>query len=64
MYHRHKNGVDRMDKVLLSNAPVWPMISGEVLQWLSGIRRRMLANPKARNPWTIEIKGDLPKNYF
>jgi len=61
VYHRHENGFHGMDKVLLSNAPVWPMISGEVLQWLSGIRRRMSANPKSTDPWTNEIKRDLPK---
>jgi len=64
VYHRHENGFHGMDKVLLSNAPVWPMISGEVLQWLSGIRRRMSANPKSRDPWTIEIKRDLPNDIF
>ena len=64
MYHRHENGVHAMDKVLLCNAPVWPVISGEVLEWLSGIRRRMSANPKSRNPWTIEIKRDLPNDIF
>ena len=32
VYHRHENGVHGMDKVLLSNAPVWPMICGDVLQ--------------------------------
>lgn len=64
VYHRHENGVHAMDKVLLSNAPVWPMISCEVSEWLRGIRRRMSANPKSRNPWTIEIKRDLPNDLF
>ena len=64
VYHRHENGVHGMDKVLLSSEPVWPMISGEVVQWLNVLRRRMLASPKARNPWTIEIKRDLPKEIF
>ena len=28
------------------------------------INRRMLATPKTRNPWGIEIKRDLPQQIF
>ena len=40
------------------------MITSEVLMWLNRIRRRMSANPKASNPWTIEVKRDLPQEMF
>ena len=60
VYHRREKGVHGTDKVLLSSLPAWPMISCEVLIWLRGIKRQMLANPKATNPWSIELKRDLP----
>lgn len=61
-YHWHKNGVH--DESLTSSLPAWPMISSEVAMWLSRISRRMLANPKASNPWTIEVSNDLPQEIF
>ena len=64
VYHRHKVGVHGMDKSLMSSLPAWPMITSEVLIWLNRIRRRMSANPKASNPWTIEVKRDLPQEIF
>ena len=64
VYHRHEDGVHRMDKSLMSSIPAWPMITSEVLMWLTGIRRRMSSNPKASNPWTIEVKRDLPQEIF
>ena len=48
----------------MSSLPAWPMITSEVLMWLSRISRRMSANPKASNPWTIEVKRDLPQEIF
>ena len=60
--HRHKNGVH--DESLTSSLPAWPMISSEVAMWLSRISRRMSANPKASNPWTIEVSNDLPQEIF
>ena len=64
VYHRHKVGVHEMDKSLMSSLPAWPMITSEVLMWLKKIRIRMSANPKASNPWTIEVKRDLPQEIF
>ena len=64
VYSRHKIGVHGTEKVLLSSLPARPMVSCEVSLWLRGVKRRMLANPKARNPWTIEIKRDLPEELF
>ena len=64
VYHRHEDGVHGMDKSLMSSLPAWPMITSEVLIWLNRIRRRMSANPKASNPWTIEVKRDLPQEIF
>ena len=49
---------------LLSSLPAWPMITSEVLIWLNRIRMRMSANLKASNPWTIEVKRDLPQEIF
>ena len=53
-----------MDRVMLSTISVWPMITAEVLMWVKYINRRMLATPKARNLWCIEIKRDLPQEIF
>ena len=64
VYHRHEVGVHGMDKSLMPSLPAWPMITSEVLIWLNRIRRRMSANPKASNPWTIEVKRDLPQEIF
>ena len=64
VYHRRENGVHGMDKSLMSSLPAWPMITSDVLMWLKRIGRRMLANPKASNPWTIEVKRDLPQEIF
>ena len=64
VYRRHKDGVHGMEKPLMSSLPAWPMITSEVLMWLNGIRRRMSANPKASNPWAIEVKRDLPQAVF
>ena len=64
VYHRHEVGVHGMDKSLMSSLPAWTMITSEVLIWLNRIRRRMSANPKASNPWTIEEKRDLPQEIF
>ena len=47
VYSRHKTGVNAMDKVLMSYAPVWPMVSSEVCMSLKSIHRRLLANPRA-----------------
>ena len=54
VYSRHKTGVNAMDKVLMSYAPVWPMVSSEVCMWLKSIHRRLLANPRAVDPWSVE----------
>jgi len=48
-----------MDKTMLSTTSVWLIILPEVLIWVKC--RPMLATPKARNPWCIEIKCDLPQ---
>ena len=64
LYHRHKNGVHGMDKSLMSSLPAWPMISSEVAMWLSRISRRMSANRKASNPWTIEVKWTCPTKFL
>ena len=60
VYPRHEDGVHGMDKALMSSIPAWPMITSEVLMWLNRIRRRMSTNLRASNPWTIEVKRDLP----
>ena len=64
VYHRHEDGVHGKDNALMSSIPAWPMITSEVLMWLNRIRRRMSANPKASNPWTIQVKRDLPQEMF
>ena len=64
VYHRHEVGVHGMDKSLMSSLLAWPMITSEVLIWLNRIRMRMSAKPKASNPWTIEVKRDLPQEIF
>ena len=53
-----------MDKVMFSTTSVSSMITTEVWMWVKFINRRMLATPKARNPWCIEIKRDLPQEIF
>ena len=64
VYHQHKDGVHGMDKALTSSISAWPMITSEVLMWLNNKRRQMSANPRASNPWTIELKRDLPQEMF
>ena len=64
VFKRHESKGNNTDRVLLSRASVWPMITAEVLMWLKCINRRMLATPKARDPWCIEIKRDLPQEVF
>ena len=64
VYHRHEDGVHGMDKALMSSIPAWTMITSEVLMWLNRIRRRMSTNLRASNPWTIEVKRDLPQEMF
>ena len=64
VFQRHESKGNNMDRVPLSRASVWPMITAEVLMWLKCINRRMLATPKVRDPWCIEIKRDLPQEIF
>ena len=64
VFKRRESKGNNMDRVLLSRASVWPMITAEVLMWLKCINRRMLATLKARDPWCIEIKRDLPQEVF
>ena len=64
VYPRHEDGVHGMDKALKSSIPAWTMITSEVLMWLNRIRRRMSTNLRASNPWTIEVKRDLPQEMF
>ena len=64
IYPRHEDGVHGMDKALKSSIPAWTMITSEVLMWLNRIRRRMSTNLRASNPWTIEVKRDLPQEMF
>ena len=64
VYSRHKTGVNAMDKVLMSHVPVWPMVSSNVCMWLKSIHRRLLANPRAVNPWSIEVRRDLIEEIF
>ena len=59
IYRRYETGSDRTEKVLKLSTPVWPMICS-----VKGIQRRMLVNQRARNPWSIEIKRDLPEQVF
>ena len=53
-----------MDSVLISYVSVAPIKTSEVVLWLKGIHRRILANPRATNPWSIELKRDLPEEVF
>ena len=64
VFKRHESKGNNMDRVPLSRASVWLMITAEVLMWLKCINRRMLATPEARDPWCIEIKRDLPQELF
>lgn len=64
VFNRHEAKRNNMERVLLSRVSVWPMITTEVLMWVKCINRRMLATPKARDPWCIEIKRDLPQKIF
>ena len=64
VFKKHDAQINNMERVLLSRVSVWPMITSEVLMWVKCIKRRMLATPKARNPWYIEIKRDLPQEIF
>jgi len=64
VYRRHESGTCEMDRCLMSTVPLMPMLSTEVNLWIKGIYRRMLANPKARNPWMIELKRDLSEEVF
>ena len=64
VYSRHKMGLNSMDKVLMSYVPIWPIVSSEVFMWLKLIHRRLLANPRAANPWSIEIRWDLIQEIF
>ena len=64
IYGRYETGSGRTEKVLKLSTPVWPMICSEVIIWLKGIQRRMLVNQRAHNPWSIEIKRDLPEQVF
>lgn len=64
VFKRHESKGNNMDRVPLSRASVWLMITAEVLMWLKCINRRMLATPEARDPWCIEIKRDLPQEIF
>ena len=64
VFKRNEARRSNMDRVLWSTTSVWPMISAEVLMWVKCLNRRMLATPKARNPWCIEIKRDLPQEIF
>ena len=61
VYHQHEDGVHGMDKALMSSIQAWPMITSEFLMWLNRIRRQISANLKASNPWTTEVKHDLPQ---
>ena len=63
-FKRYELQTSKMDRVLLSKASMWPMITREVLMWIKTIHRRMVASPRARNPWFIEIKRDLPQEIF
>ena len=64
VYSRHKTGLNAMDKVLMSYVPIWPMVSSEVCMWLKSIHRRLSSNPRAANPWSIEIRRDLIEEIF
>ena len=64
VFKRNEARRSNMDRVMLSTISVWPMITAEVLMWVKYINRRMLATPKARNLWCIEIKRDLPQEIF
>ena len=64
VYQQHEDGVHGVDKALMSSISAWPMITSEVLMWLNNKRRQMSANPRASNPWTIEVKRDLPQEMF
>ena len=52
VFKRNEARRSNMDRVMFSTTSVWPMITAEVLI------------PKARNPWFIEIKRDLPQEIF
>lgn len=64
VFKKHEAQRNNMERVLLSRASVRPMITSEVLMWVKCINRRMRATPKARDPWYIEIKRDLPQEIF
>ena len=64
IYRRYEAGVTKTDKMLKSSIPALPMICAEVLLWIKGIHRRMVVNPRARNPWFITVNRDLPEEVF
>jgi hypothetical protein len=65
LYQRHEiENHNRTEKVLASSTNIRPIINSETQIWLKNIKRRMRANPTARNPWTVQFTRDLPEIIF
>ena len=63
-YEQHRKGAKPQEQILNSSVPVRPMIQSEVRVWLKFIRRRMSTSQKARDPWTVNFKRDMPEELF
>lgn len=54
----------RSEQILNSSVPARPMIQSEVRVWLKFIRKQTSTSQKARDPWTVNFKRDMPEELF
>lgn len=63
-YEQHRKGAKPQEQILNSSVSLRSMIQSEVRVWFKFIRRRLTTSQKARDPWTVIYKRDIPEELF
>lgn len=64
LYKKHQTGTKPAEAVLLSRIKLDGLVEPEIKDWMKMIYRRLSSRMRARNPWSIEFRRDLPEAIF
>ena len=64
LFQKHQSNQNSIERVRNSVTEVGSMIAGEITILLKKLHRRLSSWNKAHNPWTVQVRRDLPVQIF
>ena len=64
LFQKHRNNQNSIERVRNSVTEVGSIIAGEITILLKKLHRRLSSRKKAYNPWTVQVRRDLPVQIF